>query len=153
MEQTAILKKTMRPSSDEGAFGDPLAITRTMQFMHGDMELFFVFFLKDKQSLVGADCHAPKVMVTSGHCIPQCAVDAGKLQRWDFLGYWTQWKRGSNTQRWTRSKTTAYSCNTLCHLCWLIKKKKSSNADREIFCIIFIPKNINIFFTFFPTSS
>lgn len=36
--------------------------------------------LEDKQSLAGADCHVSKVVVTNRHCIPQFAVDAGKLQ-------------------------------------------------------------------------
>lgn len=39
----------------------------------------FLNFLKNKQSLVG-DCHVPKVVVTSRHCIPRFAVDDGKLQ-------------------------------------------------------------------------
>lgn len=43
--------------------------------------ILFLGFLKDKQSLVGADCHVPKVVVTSRHCIPQFAVDDGKLQK------------------------------------------------------------------------
>lgn len=36
--------------------------------------------LEDKQNLAGADCHVSKVVVTNRHCIPQFAVDAGKLQ-------------------------------------------------------------------------
>lgn len=40
----------------------------------------FLNFLKNKQSLVGADCQVPKVVVTSRHCIPRFAVDDGKLQ-------------------------------------------------------------------------
>lgn len=73
----------------------------------------FVNFLKDKQSLVGADCHVPKVVVTNRHRIPQCAVDDGKLQtgkRWKINsgGGCTHMTEGSH------SHIPAQACCMLC---------------------------------------
>lgn len=53
------------------------------KFVHGNIcftRRIVLNFWKNKQSLVGADCHVPKVAVTSRHCIPRFAVDDGKLQ-------------------------------------------------------------------------
>lgn len=64
-------------------------LTNVLSFFHFFLSLFcfglVLTFLKDKQSLVGADCHVPKVVVTSRHCIPQFAVDDGKLQKRQYI--------------------------------------------------------------------